>query len=142
MTYTKTFNSKKFEEISSLTDKLTSLKPGQRLEISSLSREGLQRTRWLLYDWLSWAGLKPLFRLNLWLDEGKLSIKRLGEGSMTCEITSPSLGPLDEMLKTLVCEAPTEGQAQEVLLEWISEKSLGLDEAAKLLKRWKEVYNK
>ena len=134
--YSKTYNPKRYEEISELLEAVSTLEEGGRLTLSPSPKEDRGRVRYLIYDWLYHMSMKKSFRLQE--EEGCLIIRRRPSlTNITFQVEQPPLpSHLDSLFKELLII-----DSLEEVKKSLEGQQLGEGEAALLQRHWKRVMN-
>ena len=122
MSYTTTFDEKKYAPIREAIEQLPGLEPGGEVIISGLSDYELNRARWLLYDYLFHTGAKSGFRVKQDAEKNEIIVRRIGIKSQPIVTVSRGGVPasLDSLLAELVALDDLK-QAEDRLGEWVQE---------------------
>lgn len=133
MAYSKVFKPEKYEYISNVVSAVQALKVGTSMTVKCQSEEALERTRYLLYDYLFHLNLKIKFRIKT-LDSLTLLVQRLGF------IAQPEVRVIgdafDQSKVTELIDFWGEPEARVRLEKWVESGELSRQEGAEL---WEHV---
>ena len=132
MTYGR-YTPERFEPIRDITTRLESSSPGEKITISGIHPDDLTRIRSLLYAWLHLTGVKRRFRILT--DPPNLIIKHLGTPALSLTINSSSLVHLEPLIEEIIDNCDTVSQAEEIVNEWLSSKTINIREAMQLIEK-------
>lgn len=136
MGYSTSANPDRYRPIEPLLQKLATLETSATLRVDQLSPEGLERARWLLYNWLKEQGLSHHFLIRR--KAYSLEITRRKKERPRVRIEEQIEAPVEKALDALLLLSSEDAVDAEVTL-LLEQGKLTTTQAVEAKVKWKEI---
>jgi len=132
----------RFDGMEMIFQKIEGLELGEVFRFKIIEADLLQRTRYLIYEWMNLNKIKPFFRIQTLPNSGEITVIRKGVNpKMMKEIKNVApLSVEEESLLQDMIRCDGEGEAKEHILAKWKEGEIDEEAHSRLWTRYRDVY--